>query len=145
MAGGYSIARSEYDAPTMFALAPRVAWTVTAVAALLAGAAVAVAVAPIEPSLAWHLTPISTTRDNQVFELRAEPRGGETIPHVRLEIVSGRVGVLGRLQFFQLSPGTAARFTLHIERSAAEDPVVRLHQNGRVNRTYDIPLPVDRR
>jgi hypothetical protein len=129
----------------VLAAPPKLAWTIAAAAALAAGGAVGAGVAGIEPSLFVKITPISTTADSQVYELRAEPRGGETIPLVRIELPPGRVELLGRDTFHDLLPDNAARFTLRIARDDPQDPVVRIVQGGRVERTYDVPLPVDRR
>lgn len=123
----------------------RLALGLAAAAALAVGLVVALRVAPIEPSLVLHLIPAATTATTQVFDLRAEPRGGETIDAVRLEIAEGHVEVFGRRLFLRLTPDNAARFTLRIRRDAPSDPLVRLHQEGRVNRTYEMRLPVDRR
>ena len=141
---GEPIGGAAYDARVV-SLSPRIAWTVAAACALTAGGVVAARVAGIEPSLRLHLSPVSTTADWQTFELRAEPRGGETMAAIRLEIAEGYVGVLGRTEARDVPPDNAARFTLRIRRDSATDPLVRIVQEGRVGRTYDLRLPVDRR
>lgn len=129
----------------MLTAPPKLAWSLAAAAALAAAGAVAAGVAPIEPSLVMKLTTVSATADWQAYELRAEPRGGETIPLVRIELPPGRVQLLGRDEFRDLLPDNAARFTLRVARDDPDDPVVRIVQGGRVERTYDVRLPVDRR
>jgi len=123
----------------------RVAWALAAVAALAAGSAVAAGVAPIEPSLVVTVSPAATTADMQVFIVRAEPRGGETIATVHLDIVEGHVELMGRKLFFNLQPDSAAMFTLRISRDEPADPLVRIRQEGRVSRAYELRLPVERR
>jgi hypothetical protein len=134
---------AEHHAPP-FALSPRRAFVPAAIAALAAGVVVAVGVARIEPSLVLHLRPTATTQTTQVFELRAEPRGGETIPTVRIEVLEGHVEIYGRQTYFDLAPDNAAMFTLRIARDAPSDPLVRVFQGGPVSRSYDMRLPVDR-
>lgn len=141
--GGYLPGEAPYDARVLTA-PPKLAWPVAVLAALVAGGLVAAGVAPIEPSLVFKLTPVVILVDTQVFELRAEPRGGESIPRVRIELPPGRVELLGRNEFHDLRPDNAARFTLRISRHETDDPVVRIVQEGRGARTYDVALPVDR-
>lgn len=129
----------------MFALPPRLAWTLAAVAAAAAGGTVAVRVAGIEPRFEFHLSPASTTEDMQVLLLRATPRGGVAIEDVHLETVRGEVGFQGRLHFESVPPVFAPVWTLRFPRDSAETPRVRLRQGGAWPRTYDIDLPVDRR
>ena len=61
---------------------------------------------------------------------------------MRLEIVEGQVEVFGRHLFLNLAPDNAARFTLRTQSGAPSEPLVRVHQEGRVRRTYDLRLPV---
>ena len=129
----------------MFTAPPRVAWTLTIAAAVAAGAMAASSVAPLGPWLALHLSPMPSTPDTQTWLLRAEAHGGEPIPVVRLEIVSGAVDVKGNTEFFSLPPDNAALFTLRVRRDEPADPLVRVHQGGYVDRTYDVTLPVTRR
>ncbi|MCE9635283.1 MAG: hypothetical protein K8T90_06200 [Planctomycetes bacterium] len=129
----------------MAALSPRLTWTVAAACALVVGSVVGARVAGIEPSLRLKLHTISTTGDWQTFELRAEPRGGESMAAIRLEIAEGYVGVLGKTEALDVPPDNAARFTLRIRRDSETDPLVRIVQEARVNRTYDLRIPVDHR
>lgn len=128
-----------------FSLPRRLAFAVAVAAALSAGGTVAAGVADLEPSLVLHLIPVTVNPNMQVWELRAEPRGGETIAAVHLEIAEGRVEVMGRRLYFNLQPDNAARFTLRVERTEPVDPLIRIRQEGRVSRSYELRLPVDRR
>lgn len=128
----------------MFEARRRVAWGSAILAALAAGGAAGVGVAPIEPSLEIDVSQLGSTADRQMFDVRALPRGGETIATVRLEVVSGDVRCRGRTQFLGLLPTVAARFELRVPRDDPRPAVVRIHQGGRVTRTYDVTLPVDR-
>lgn len=127
------------------ALPKKTAWIASAVLAVAAGAAAWAAVAPLEPSLSLHLTPMAITADTQVWMLRVEPRGGETIGEIALVRDPEKVGLLQRDVFTQVQPDNAALFTLRASRAELVDPVVliRMTTGGRT-REFEIALPIER-
>jgi hypothetical protein len=125
--------------------APRAAaWTCALLAAAAAGTGAGLAVAPIEPSLRVHVSPSAENELWEFVDLRIEARGGEPIPMVRIEVLRGDVQFGGPTTYRDLAPEHAARVVARVPSQAPEDPVLRVHQHGRVRRTYDVPIPVTR-
>jgi hypothetical protein len=113
-------------------------------AALLCGGAVAAAVAaraaPLEPSLEVRAIENPMAGGASVHLVEVRVRGGETLDRVTAEAASEGVRVLDPASVAPVPPERGLRFTVMADAAAPEPRRIRLLQEGRVARSYDVVL-----
>lgn len=111
--------------------------TLLGVAAACAGY---VAAAPIEPHLDLEVQREMKSPNFEVWGIKAVVRGGEPIDRVRVEVVSGPITIVGADASPPLKAGYTTVFRVQLDGEDRKGAVVRVVQEGRVPRTYDLPL-----
>jgi hypothetical protein len=114
--------------------------------ALAAGAGVSAwtRLAPIEPFLETKLVEWFRTDETALFDLAVTVRGGETIGEIRVEPVSGPVHVAGTGWVRDVRSGITPKFRLELASPATSKARVRVLQEGRVERTYEVDVEAGR-
>lgn len=112
--------------------------------AVLGGAAVsavlAVRIAPYEPSLAIRTAATPMAGAASIHQVFVEVRGGETLDKVTVESGGEGVRVLDPRVFEPVPPERGMRVTVLVDPGAPAPHRVRVRQEGRVARTYDVDL-----
>lgn len=120
-------------------LTQRVRVGLAVAAGLVAGAAMAARVVPIEPFLEVRASPALGVPGTGLWELRVTARGAETIDEIRVEPLSPSLHVLGPPAIAEMRSGTMRVFRFQSD-PGTEAGRVRVIQKGRVARTYDVTL-----
>lgn len=113
-----------------------------AIAVLLTGVA-AVRAAPLGPSLEFR---VFRTAQNDRFEdylVMTTVRGGETVPEVAIEPVSGRFRIEGGTSMKDMKSGRRVGFTVRVTGGAGPGDSVRVSLRGPAARTYEVPLEAE--
>jgi hypothetical protein len=108
-------------------------------------AAVAAGVVPLGPSLSIRTVETPMAGGRSVHEVFVEVRGGETVDRVTVEAASEGVVVLDPRSFAPVPPERGLRFRVFTEPGTKPPHVLRVVQEARVGRTYDVALTGDGR
>ena len=118
---------------------------VAAVAGLATGAFVAAGIVPLGPSLDIRTVENPMAGGRTFHEVFVEVRGGETVDRVTVEGASEGVVVLGQGTFAPVPPERGLRFRVFTEPGTKPPHVLRVLQEARIARTYDVRLGGDGR
>jgi len=109
---------------------------------LMAAATVAayVRALPLEPHLEISVKRMRKSETFALYDLRIRSRGGEVLDDLHIEVLRGPVGLVPPRSVQGLAPGST--FATKVTASGVTDvpPAIRVVQQGRVSRTYDVDL-----
>jgi hypothetical protein len=97
-------------------------------------------VLPLGPWLEIQVIHRFELETQDVYDMKIVPHGGEVIDRVAVEVLRGTARVSPPQETRELAPGTQFHARVNVAGDTPVPPAVRVLQEGRVDRSYDIEL-----